>query len=83
MRLGFAPVVGGVGEVEGTGEEAGLKEGPVRTTERGWQLIAAIRKRQKKLLADALPLGTRLYAERPKAFGDRIDAYWRLKGGSR
>ena len=47
------------------------------------RLIAAIRKRQKKLLADALPLGTRLYAERPKAFGDRIDAYWRLKGGSR
>ena len=47
------------------------------------RLIAAIRKRQKKLLADALPLGTRLYAERPKAFGDRIDAYWRLKRGSR
>jgi hypothetical protein len=47
------------------------------------RLIAAIRKRQKKLLADALTLGTRLYAERPKAFGDRIDAYWRLRGGSR
>ena len=42
-------------------------------------LLAAIRRRQAELLDDALPLGERLYAERPKPFGKRLDAYWRAK----
>jgi hypothetical protein len=32
-----------------------------------------------RLLDDALPLGERLYAERPKAFGKRLEVYWRAK----
>jgi CHAD domain-containing protein len=42
-------------------------------------LLATIRRRQAELLDDALSLGERLYAERPKAFGERLDAYWRAK----
>jgi CHAD domain-containing protein len=42
-------------------------------------LLATIRRRQAELLDNALPLGDRLYAERPKAFGKRLDAYWRAK----
>jgi len=36
-----------------------------------------IEQRQAELLADALELGTRLYAEKPKAFSKRIHAYWK------
>ncbi|HEX5711746.1 MAG TPA: CHAD domain-containing protein [Solirubrobacterales bacterium] len=37
---------------------------------------AAIERRQDELLATALALGARLYAERPKALSGRIEAYW-------
>lgn len=37
---------------------------------------ALIEQRQTELLDEALDLGTRLYAEKPKAFGKRIHAYW-------
>ena len=33
-------------------------------------------RRQGELLADALPLGRRLYAERPRRFADRLGSYW-------
>ena len=39
-------------------------------------VLAAIRRRQGELLEEALPLGERLYAEKPKAFRRRLDAYW-------
>jgi CHAD domain-containing protein len=39
-------------------------------------LEAAIDGRQKVLAADALPLGRRLYAERPKDFSRRLRRYW-------
>jgi CHAD domain-containing protein len=42
-------------------------------------LVATIRARQGRLLKDALPIGERLYAERPKAFGKRLRAYSRAK----
>lgn len=35
-----------------------------------------IEQRQAELLDDALGLGARLYAEKPKAFGKRVHAYW-------
>ncbi|HWC08691.1 MAG TPA: CHAD domain-containing protein [Solirubrobacterales bacterium] len=37
---------------------------------------ALIEERQAELLDEALDLGARLYAEKPKAFGKRIQAYW-------
>jgi CHAD domain len=39
-------------------------------------LLGAIRHRQGELLAEALPLGEELYAEKPKAFARRLEAYW-------
>jgi CHAD domain-containing protein len=39
---------------------------------------ALIDRRQEELLAQALALGSRFYAEKPKAFGRRIESYWRL-----
>jgi CHAD domain-containing protein len=41
------------------------------------RLLAAISERQDELVADALALGERLYAEKPKAFGRRLGTYWR------
>ncbi len=40
------------------------------------QLAELIRRRQAELLDEALELGERLYAEKPKAFAKRIRAYW-------
>ena len=37
---------------------------------------AAIERRQRELLAAALTIGARLYAEKPGAFSDRLRAYW-------
>jgi CHAD domain-containing protein len=37
---------------------------------------AAIERRQSELLDPALGLGQRLYAEKPKAFGRRLERYW-------
>jgi CHAD domain-containing protein len=39
-------------------------------------LIVLARRRQRELLEQALPLGERLYAEKPKRFADRLAAYW-------
>ena len=39
-------------------------------------LETAIDRRQEELAADALPLGRRLYAERPKDFNRRLRRYW-------
>jgi CHAD domain-containing protein len=39
-------------------------------------LLAAAGRRQGELLAAALALGARLYAEKPKAFSRRFEAYW-------
>jgi CYTH domain-containing protein/CHAD domain-containing protein len=40
-------------------------------------LMALIEARQASLLADAVSAGERIYAEKPKAFGRRLRAYWR------
>ncbi len=40
-------------------------------------LMAAIRTRQEELLSEALPLGERLYADKPKAYRRRVKAYWK------
>jgi CYTH domain-containing protein/CHAD domain-containing protein len=40
-------------------------------------LRTLIEARQASLLADAIASGKRVYAERPKAFGRRLHAYWR------
>jgi len=40
-------------------------------------LKALIEARQATLLAEALSSGERIYAEKPKAFGRRLRAYWR------
>ncbi|HYW75841.1 MAG TPA: CHAD domain-containing protein [Gammaproteobacteria bacterium] len=42
------------------------------------ELNQCIAVRQQELRADACWLGHRLYAERPKAYVERIEAYWRL-----
>ncbi len=39
-------------------------------------LAALIRRRQDQLVAEALPPGRRLYAEKPRAFERRLGAYW-------
>ena len=39
-------------------------------------LLATARRRQDELLAGAIALGERLYAEKPKAFAARFEAYW-------
>jgi CHAD domain-containing protein len=39
-------------------------------------LLAAIERRQAKLLGDSLTLGDRLYAEKPNAFVSRLEQYW-------
>ena len=39
-------------------------------------LETAIERRQEELLGEALAIGRRLYAEKPKAFGRRIERYW-------
>jgi CHAD domain-containing protein len=38
---------------------------------------ALIELRQQELLAGAVALGERLYAEKPKAYGRRMKAYWK------
>jgi CHAD domain-containing protein len=40
-------------------------------------LLNAIEGREEELLEAAVPIGERLYAESPKAFGKRMHAYWR------
>lgn len=47
-----------------------------REIERRVQFEELIAKRQGELLDDALELGKRLYAEKPKAFSRRIESYW-------
>jgi CHAD domain-containing protein len=42
----------------------------------GKKLVKLARRRQDELLAQAIDLGHRLYAEKPKAFGRRFEAYW-------
>ena len=54
------------------GEDLAAREGVGSKAEIG----ALIEQRQAELLDRALTLGARLYAERPKAFGRRIHAYW-------
>ena len=40
-------------------------------------LLTSISERQEELAADALALGERVYAEKPKAFDRRIRSYWK------
>lgn len=40
------------------------------------RLVKAARARQADLLGEALPIGERVYAERPKRFAKRLGAYW-------
>jgi CYTH domain-containing protein/CHAD domain-containing protein len=42
----------------------------------GKKLVKLARRRQDELLAQAIDLGRRIYAEKPKAFGRRFEAYW-------
>jgi CHAD domain-containing protein len=39
--------------------------------------IDLIERRQAELIDDAMPLGRRLYAEKPKRFSARLEAYWK------
>ncbi len=41
------------------------------------RLLTLIGRRQDELLETALPLGARLYAEKPSRFAARLEAYWR------
>jgi CHAD domain-containing protein len=42
-------------------------------------LVAAAEARRRELQEQAAALGARLYAERPKDFGRRLDAYWQAR----
>jgi CHAD domain-containing protein len=42
---------------------------------------AAIERRQAELLSEAQAIGARLFAEKPKAFSGRLEAYWRAWRG--
>ena len=39
--------------------------------------IDLIERRQEELIDEAMPLGRRLYAEKPKRFSARLEAYWK------
>jgi CHAD domain-containing protein len=39
-------------------------------------LLDLVEQRQTELTAEALPIGRRIYAEKPKAFARRVEAYW-------
>ena len=39
-------------------------------------LVAAAERRQEELLTESIELGERLYAEKPKTFARRFEAYW-------
>jgi hypothetical protein len=41
------------------------------------KLFSSISERQDELAADALALGERVYAEKPRAFERRIRSYWK------
>jgi CHAD domain-containing protein len=43
----------------------------------GKRLVKLAKRRQDELLDQAIDLGRRLYAEKPKAFGRRFESYWR------
>jgi hypothetical protein len=46
-------------------------------------LIELIDHRREQLQAEAMQVGARLYAERPKAFRRRMHRYWDATRGSR
>lgn len=47
-------------------------------------LISLVERRSRELEVEALPMGERLYSERPARFTDRIESYWRAwKRGQR
>jgi CYTH domain-containing protein/CHAD domain-containing protein len=54
----------------------GADLGARREVGRRGDFEALIERRQEELVAAALSLGSRLYAEKPKAFGRRLEAYW-------
>lgn len=41
-------------------------------------LVSFVDRRCRQLEAEALPLGKRLYSERPRVFADRLERYWRV-----
>lgn len=41
--------------------------------------MGLVESRQEELLEAAVPIGERLYAERPKAFVERLRVYWRVR----
>ena len=41
-------------------------------------LVALIDQRRGELEVEATPLGTRIYAEKPGAFVNRLEAYWHV-----
>ena len=43
------------------------------------RLLAAITERQRQLLAEAMPLGERIYAEKPKALSKRVRRRWNAR----
>jgi CHAD domain-containing protein len=55
------------------GEDLGRRDGVGRRE----VLSALVERRQEELLEEALALGSRLYAEKPRAFEARIETYWR------
>ena len=42
-------------------------------------LVSLVERRSRELEAEALPLGERLYSERPTCFMDRFENYWRAR----
>jgi CHAD domain-containing protein len=52
-----------------------LEQRPPGEAPRG--LIEHARRRQRELLAEAIPLGSLLYAEKPSAYSKRLASYWR------
>ncbi len=54
-----------------------LEDGSLDLTEAQLRSVTdLIERRQGELIDDALPLGRRIYAEKPKAFAHRLEAYW-------
>jgi CYTH domain-containing protein/CHAD domain-containing protein len=70
----LADLLGDHHDLEVLAEDLGSRTGVVASREEFEALIEA---RQTRLLDEALGLGERLYAEKPKRFQRRLRAYWR------
>lgn len=55
-----------------------LAEAVLAQEREGRALLALVERRQAELLGEAMPIGRRLYAEKPQRFARRLRVYWKV-----